>query len=52
VWLTGAEADRLSKISRQRAGSVDTTHGFGFDGSTSGWVPVDYGGDWFPLFPP
>lgn len=55
VWLTAAERGRLSSLSGQTITSVEMTHGFGFDGLPSGYVPVDYGdgqapyADWFPL---
>lgn len=52
VWLTRAEADRLNGLTNGSLTSVDLTHGFGFDGRPGDirdYVPVDYGGDWFPL---
>lgn len=48
VWLTRREADLLSRLTRS-AGSLELTPGFGFESNLSGWVPVDYGGDYFPF---
>jgi hypothetical protein len=57
AWLTNAERAQLALLNRgQGLQQVYLEHGFGFDGATSGWVPVDNApelhtpvADWFPL---
>lgn len=56
VWLTAVERERLSSITRSGIQSIETTHGFGFEGTPrEGWAPYDFTGlgvapgDWFPI---
>jgi len=57
AWLTTAERSQLALLNRgQGLQQVLLQPGFGFDGATSGWVPVDNApnlstpaADWFPL---
>jgi len=50
VWLTANERRALTHSGSSSTGlvSVDTSHGFGFEGRLDeGWAPVDYGqGQW------
>lgn len=57
AWLTNAERAQLALLNRgQGLQQVLLQPGFGFDGTTVGWVPVDNApdlhtpaADWFPL---
>lgn len=57
AWLTNAERSQLALLNRgQGLQNIELQPGFGFEGGTYGWVPVDNeqglhtpDADWFPL---
>jgi hypothetical protein len=57
AWLTNSERQQLALLNRgQGLQGITLKPGFGFDGGTSGWVPVDNAenlhtpdADWFPI---
>lgn len=50
VWLTTSEVARLRGLSPVATlMSVDMEHGYGWGGSGQYFVPVDYGGEPFPI---